>query len=132
MKDIKAGGGVVLRDENGEQQVLLIFRRGVWDLPKGKQEKGETIENCACREVAEETGLRSPAIDQFLAKTYHEYKRNETAYRKETVWFTMNATENTPLKPQQEEGIEKVAWVKIEQAKKMVGYQNLNEVLNKL
>jgi 8-oxo-dGTP pyrophosphatase MutT (NUDIX family) len=51
---IKAGGGIVVNEQN---EVLLIYRRGKWDLPKGKLDDGETIEECALREVKEETGL---------------------------------------------------------------------------
>lgn len=132
MINVKAGGGAVLREKDGEKQVLLVFRRGVWDLPKGKQEKGETIEVCACREVAEETGIKNPAIKEFLVKTYHNYKRNGKLYKKETVWFAMEAEDETLLKPQKEEGIIEVAWVEVGKAKERVGYKNLNEVLQHL
>ena len=45
-KKIIAGGGIV---ENEERKILFQFRRGKWDLPKGKLEEGETIENCASK-----------------------------------------------------------------------------------
>lgn len=129
MVDVKAGGGAVLRTKGGNKQVLLIFRRGIWDLPKGKKEKQETIEECACREVAEETGLKKLVIDEFLVKTDHSYQRNRKLYKKETVWYSMKAGNKTTLKPEREEGITKVEWVAIPEAKEMVGYKNLREVL---
>ncbi len=55
-KPVTAAGGLV---ENEKGEVLLIFRRGKWDLPKGKLDPGETIEQCAVREVEEETGLKN-------------------------------------------------------------------------
>ena len=45
---IKAGGGVV---NNNKNQILFIYRLKRWDLPKGKLDKGETIRECAEREV---------------------------------------------------------------------------------
>ncbi len=51
---IQAGGGLVLNEKN---ELLMIFRRGKWDLPKGKIDAGETIDMTALREVSEETGL---------------------------------------------------------------------------
>ena len=51
---IIAAGGLVTNENN---ELLMIFRRGKWDLPKGKLDKGETIEECAIREVEEETGI---------------------------------------------------------------------------
>ena len=60
-KVIKAAGGVV---QNSQNKYLLIFRRGKWDLPKGKIDKGETIKNAATREVMEETGLHEIELRQ--------------------------------------------------------------------
>ena len=54
-KGIVAAGGIV---KNEEGKTLIIFRRGFWDLPKGKVEKGEKIINAAQREVEEETGVK--------------------------------------------------------------------------
>src|SRR5215204_4522110 len=45
---IKAAGGLVVNDD---RHLLLIFRRGKWDLPKGKLDPGESLETCALREV---------------------------------------------------------------------------------
>src|SRR5699024_5084198 len=112
-------------------QVLLIFRKGLWDLPKGKKEKGEAIKVCARREVAEETGISLPAVSQFLMKTVHQYKRDGHLYVKETHWFKMTTSSNS-FTPQLEEGITKVEWVDIQEAMKKVGYKNLEEVLQKV
>ena len=67
---IKAGGGLV---KNSSGNILLMFRRGKWDLPKGKLDEGESIEECAIREVEEETGLHHLTIIKPLAITYHTY-----------------------------------------------------------
>ena len=55
-KLIKAGGGLV---KNKAGDVLLIFRRGKWDLPKGKLDDNESLLECAVREVKEETDRKS-------------------------------------------------------------------------
>src|SRR5215469_11706824 len=69
MKKIIAAGGLVFNDKN---ELLMIFRRGKWDLPKGKLDEGESIEACAVREVQEETGL-NVELQSFIGLTYHEY-----------------------------------------------------------
>ena len=67
-KYLKAGGGLVF-NQNGE--FLAIYRNGVWDLPKGKMEKGEDFEQTALREVEEETGLDELEARGLLLSTYH-------------------------------------------------------------
>lgn len=132
MRDIQAGGGVVHRSKDGEQQVLLIFRNDIWDIPKGKREDGEDIEQCARREVAEETGIAPPVIERFITKTYHTYERNDYTYKKETFWYLMKGQGQGTFTPQQEEGITAVQWTEIGEAIEKVGYNNLVEVLEKI
>lgn len=136
MEDVTAAGGVLFRHRSvkSDMDVLLIFRRGVWDLPKGKQEDNETIEECAVREVAEEIGISSfPKVTSPLIKTYHEYEQNGLFYGKTTHWFAMRLTsEAESFRPEEKEGIKKAEWHPLEKAKEKVGYDNLREVLEAL
>jgi 8-oxo-(d)GTP phosphatase len=102
-----AAGGVVT---NREGKVLFIYRNDKWDLPKGKIDKGETIEECALREVAEETGVQGLKIENILKTTYHVFKRNGTYKLKEVHWFAMKTSYKGELVGQLDEGIEKVKW----------------------
>jgi 8-oxo-dGTP pyrophosphatase MutT (NUDIX family) len=105
---VKAGGGLVRNDEG---KYLFMLRRGVWDLPKGKLDPGETIEQCAVREVGEETGLRGVQLEGPLLVTYHTYDESGKHILKESHWFRMNASDMSGLKPQQEEQITELRWV---------------------
>ena len=114
-KEIAAGGVVT----NKKGKVLFIYRNDKWDLPKGKLDKGESIEECAIREVEEETGVKKLKIENFLKTTYHIFKRNGTYKLKEVHWFAMKTSYDGPLKGQINEGIEKVKWkgpIKIKKA----------------
>lgn len=104
----KAGGGLVY---NKKGEVLFIYRNGKWDLPKGGIEKGEEIEDCSVREVEEETGIKNLEIVKKLQKTYHIFKRNGTYRLKITHWYEMTSDYEGVLQPQENEGIEKVAWL---------------------
>lgn len=104
---VVAGGGVVTNDAG---KVLFIYRNDKWDLPKGKLDKGETIENCAIREVEEETGVQGLKIENLLKITYHIFKRNGKYKLKEVHWFAMTTSYDGELTGQKEEGIEKVKW----------------------
>lgn len=104
---IQAGGGLV-RNEKGE--ILFMHRRGKWDLPKGKLDEGETLEECAVREVAEETGV-NVTLDAPLLITWHTYDEAGKHILKETHWYTMHASAGQTLKPQAEEQITELKWV---------------------
>lgn len=131
-KCIDAAGGVVFRnsDDNGVE-VLLILRNGVWDIPKGKREKGESVKMCARREVMEEVNASTlPQIVAELVSTYHEYTEKEKHFKKTTFWYSMFFEDSyQKLIPQTSEGIEEVRWVAIEKSFNMIGYKNLEEVL---
>ncbi len=120
----KAAGGLVYND-NGE--VLFIFRSGKWDLPKGGIEKNESKEAAALREVEEETGVNKLSIVKKLQKTYHIFKRNGEYRLKVTHWFEMKSNYEGVLMPQEDEGIEKVAWLNPEQIKEALknSYENI-------
>lgn len=132
-KKIIAAGGLV---QNESKELLMIFRRGKWDLPKGKLDKGESIEACALREVKEETGLTNVEIIELAGKTVHEYtdEYSNREVTKETYWYKMYALENQLLIPQKEEGIEAIEWVdeKNIQEKLKNSFINIIEIIEKL
>ena len=106
--EITAGGGLV---SNTRNEFLLIYRRGVWDLPKGKMEDGETVLQCALREVEEETGLSPLKAGEQLCVTHHTYKMAGISCLKHTVWFKMEYSGDTIPRPQEEEEIREAKWV---------------------
>ena len=111
---IIAAGGLV-QNTNGE--ILLIFRRGFWDLPKGKLDAGELIPECAVREVQEETGIQTLELGPFNCTTTHHYfdKWLNKDVVKHTHWYAMLSLEKETLVPQTEEDIERIEWVPMEQ-----------------
>ena len=104
---LEAAGGYV-RNEKGE--LLVFYRRGSWDMPKGKIDPGETPEQAAVREVQEETGLVHLKLGDFLAHTYHTYELKGKRILKKTWWYFME-TPDLQLVPQTEEDIEEIRWV---------------------
>ena len=112
---VRTGGGLI---RNSDGEVLLIFRRGKWDLPKGKLDDHETLEECAVREVREETGLTQIEIGNEITVTYHTYVEFGKHILKESHWFGMKASLQEPLHPQTEEDITDIRWVKKQLLKK--------------
>jgi len=127
---IQAGGGLVLNEKN---EILLIFRKGKWDLPKGKLDNGETISACAIREVEEETGLKNVKLIEPLIITYHTYHEGSRFILKESHWYTMKVSGNQTLTPQTEEDILEVKWITKEEAKQYFPecYPSVVDVLEK-
>ena len=105
---ILAAGGLVL-NEKGE--VLFMFRKGKWDLPKGKLDPGETMDACALREVMEETGLVQVALKNFLLTTEHLYTERGKPILKKSHWYLMEADSHQRLVPQAEEEISELRWL---------------------
>ena len=128
LPNVIAGGGKVV---NPSGQILFIFRNGKWDLPKGKSESRETIDQTALREVKEETGIKGLHITKPLEITYHIFKRNNKYQIKKTYWFEMFSDYKGDLKPQLSEGITKVKWIdpkKLKKVKKNI-YANIEGLL---
>jgi hypothetical protein len=106
---IKAAGGLVF---NGKHEYLVIKRNGVWDLPKGKLERGEAFESAALREVKEETGLEGLVISRPLLSTFHTYRLADKWILKETKWFEMKYRGDDKPVVQRSEGITGFSWIK--------------------
>lgn len=126
---IEAAGGLVFNDN---QELLCIFRRGVWDLPKGKAEKGESSEETAFREVSEECGIsQGLKVCGFLTHSYHTYQMEGKWVLKRTSWYLMQYSGETPPVPQTEEDITELRWVPQDELKDffMESYPSLRQII---
>ena len=133
---VKAAGGVVYKPAEKEEspsvpKVLMIYRRNVWDLPKGTKESDESRRTCATREVSEEVGVDSPIVKGDLGTTYHEYNRDGDRYGKTTYWYAMQINGQSSFTPQKEEDIEEVRWMSLNDAKEVVEFDNLKKLLDR-
>lgn len=120
---VTAAGGLVY---NSQGEVLFIYRNERWDLPKGKVEKHEEIEQAAVREVEEETGVKGLQLGEFLMKTYHVFKRNGKYKLKVTHWYKMTTDYDGELVPEEKEDITKVRWKDEKKIKKALAKSYAN------
>ena len=129
---IIAAGGLVT---NPQGEILWIYRRGFWDLPKGKLDDGETIQTCAIREVQEETGIIGVKLHDMLCFTNHTYfdKYLKEEVIKRTYWFHMSIPNIQNGIPQTTEDIEKIEWHALNTARHCLDntYDNIKEVVEK-
>ncbi len=116
IKEVVAAGGLV--------------RNNKWDLPKGKRESSESLEEAAIREVMEETGISSLNIQYKLGKTYHIFNRKGEIRLKTTHWYEMTSEDIGPFSPQLEEGITDVVWLNQDQQEVALrnSYRNIRQL----
>jgi len=124
---IEAAGGIVKR----KKKYLFIKRNGFWDIPKGKLEKKESIEEGAIREIEEECGIIGPSIQERICITYHTYRFKEKPTIKKTYWFALEYDGQKQVNGQLDEGITKVEWLKMDELKKVFKntYPSILEVI---
>jgi len=128
-KVIEAAGGIV---QNEKKDLLFIRRLGKWDLPKGKMEKGEKEEQCALREVTEETGVSGLQLKKKVGETFHVYDEFGKHFLKISHWYHMTCSGNQVLKPQVEENITRIKWVKTRDIKETIKdtYPAIKDILS--
>jgi 8-oxo-dGTP pyrophosphatase MutT (NUDIX family) len=125
----QAAGGLVLKDNH----ILTIFKRYVWDFPKGHLEEGESDTCAALREVEEETGIDHLFITDDLGYMYHIYQETaDSAFVfKTTHWFAMRTTSLKQPVPQIEETISKVQWIPLTEIMTMTMYLSMKHLLSR-
>jgi ADP-ribose pyrophosphatase YjhB (NUDIX family) len=128
LPNVIAGGGKVFNDKG---DILFIYRNNKWDLPKGKVDGKETIEEAALREVEEETGVKDLKIIKPLETTYHIFKRYGRYKIKITYWFEMKTSYSGKLEPEEIEGITHVEWLNQVQTQKALenSYANIKVLM---
>lgn len=128
-KVLKAAGGIV---KNKEDKILMMFRLKKWDLPKGKLDKGESSKVAAIREVEEECNVKAK-LEKKVCTTFHTYTYKNVDILKQTKWYAMDLLDDSNMKPQAKEGIEKLEWMDKKQTNSAMlnSYSSIRYVLKK-
>ncbi len=119
---IEAAGGIVKR----KSSYLFIKRNGLWDIPKGKIDEGESPKIAAVREIEEECGVCNAHIENLICCTYHTYAYKGLPTLKKTYWYALSYEGPKVEKPQIEEGITKVKWMKQHKITKVIDHTFLS------
>ena len=122
--EVRAAGGVVWRRESGRIDVVLVYRRRYddWSFPKGKNVPGESDEDCALREVEEETGLVCTLGAELPSTTYLDRRGRSKLVR----YWAMEPTSGA-FGPQAE--IDDARWVPVGDAGDLLTYERDRDVL---
>jgi len=127
-----SAGGLLVKKRGNRAQICLVSKKGgrVWAFPKGRVDKGESLQETAVREVLEETGHQGCVLDQLDRIEYYFFlKENNTFYHK-TVTFFLMKLEKEDAQPRDQEA-DSVGWYDPGVAKKKLSYLNEKKILSK-
>lgn len=130
-QSVTAAGGYVACPLPDDVALLLIYRRGVWDLPKGHLDPGEDLGACALREVREEVGIDDLHLLRPLGTTRHGYPNGDHYAVKTTYWFLMRTPERS-FEPDRREGIQRVTYGRWQVARRHMGYDTLHDHMDQV
>jgi 8-oxo-dGTP diphosphatase len=125
---VRAAGGIVLRDvAGGRREVAVVHRPGRddWSLPKGKLATDETFEDCALREVQEETGLRC-RMRRFVGFTEYRDRRD----RPKVVLYWLMDVLDGEFAPSDE--VDEMRWLELTIARRALTYERDRELIASL
>ena len=124
---IMAAGGVVWRSGSSDIEVALVHRsrQQDWSLPKGKADPGESLRECAVREVWEETGLSCESGDEVVTMSY----RDGRGVRKDVTYYSMAVGPYDTFGRPDPREIDAVIWMSVEAAQSLVTRTRDHQVL---
>lgn len=128
-REVSAGGVVYRRDSEGKAEVLMIMDSySRWTFPKGLIEAGETPEECALREIREETNVTG-RIEARLGETNYRYHGGPRGLIDKTVhYFLVRADEGVTAKPLPGE-VRETRWCGLDEAMAISDYPNNRDIL---
>ncbi len=126
--EVRAGGGLVWRHRRGGEIEILVVHRPKyddWAFPKGKAKSDETDEDCALREVEEETGLICELGEELPSTTYIDPRG-----RRKLVRYWAMRPLSGEFSPHKE--VDEVRWLAVAEARNLLTYPRDREILGEL
>ena len=118
-----SAGGVVIREGEAGLEVVICGRDsdGVWGLPKGTPDEGESLEQAAIREVSEETGLQVEIVKKLGVVEYW-FASDGVRYHKWVHYYLMRPTGGST--EMHDEEYDRVEWLPVKDALRALTFEN--------
>ena len=127
-----SAGGVVMRKNNNQLEVLIVHRneRNDWSLPKGHLKQKETLQEAALREVKEETSITA-FLKEYLGQTNYQFidKKKKAFYFRTVHWFLMECKNDKITKRKNREILEAIWHPVNSKLFKLLTYSNERKLL---
>jgi len=132
-KQILAAGGIIIDESSDSRRVLLVHRPQYddWTFPKGKLDRGETVEEAAVREVREETGLKCRIIRKLAEARYLSRKRHKGPLIPKVVHYFLMERSSRRIKVPGDE-VDLALWVDLNEASQKLTYAQDKKLLDLL
>lgn len=123
-------GGIVYRfnKEGGVEILLIQDAKDRWTIPKGHIEEGETAQETAKREIAEEAGLKDTDVQGWLGKIHFRYRRINTLVLMTTQIYLVKAKGDTNA-IQKEEWMNGIKWFSFHDALDRIEYEDIGKLM---
>lgn len=118
-----------MRTRERELVACMVLRPGgYWEFPKGKQEKGETMEATALRELAEETGLAGELTPEEPFDLSYRYTDTGTGDEidKRVRYYYCRVPDGSEVRPQPGE-VDEYVWLPLEDLVERATYPEMKE-----
>ena len=129
VREPTAGGIVFRNSKTGDIEILLIQdSKNRWTIPKGHIEEGESAQQAAKREIAEEAGLEDTDVLGWLGKIYFRYRREEKLVLITQQIYLIRAKGDTNA-IQKEEWMKGIKWFSFEEAYDKIEYEDIGKLM---
>ena len=129
VREPTAGGVIFRRNDKGEVEILLIQdSKDRWTIPKGHIEEGETAQETAKREIAEEAGLENTEVLGWLGKINFRYRRIDKLVLMTTQVFLVRALGDTDA-IKKEDWMNGIKWFSFAEALDVIEYEDIGKLI---
>lgn len=131
--EVSSGGVVFKKTSRGYAFAMMLDSYGKWTFPKGRVEKGESLEEAAARETLEELGMTEVRLLDYLGKIdiwfRDHYEKKGALVHKDIHYFLFQAPKDAKLNPDPAHRSFEAKWIPLSQVTKKSSYEDMVDII---